>query len=207
MAAPGLLASVGSGAGSRCEPLVHGGEPQGEVSLRERCDDFPFECFVLREGGGAVGGAKQDREGELGGAGAAVSPAKSIRGVWDDGKRFARIEPAAGEVDLAGAPVTLDHVEPGGELIAVSRTLFATCELDQELVERSGSAVIDESGDGHRLAGEKCRIAGSPLTHRLSGQWSRMGRLVDGRTIRLPGSDEDRVMRPPGSVCSERSLR
>lgn len=31
------------------------------------------------EGGGAVGGAKQDREGELGGAGIVVSPAKAIR--------------------------------------------------------------------------------------------------------------------------------
>ena len=93
---------------------MHGGEPQGEVPLRERCDDLPFECFVLREGGGAVGGAKQDREGELGGAGAAVSPAKAIRGVWDDGKRFARIEPAAGEVDPTGAPITLDQASSEG---------------------------------------------------------------------------------------------
>ena len=49
----------------------------------------------------------------------------------------------------------------------MNRTLFATYELDQEFVERTGSAVIDESGNGHRLAGEKCRSAGSPPTHRL----------------------------------------
>ena len=104
---------------------------------------------------------------------------KAIRGVWDAGERFVRVEPAAGEVNLTGAPVALDHVEPGGELVAANRTLAATCELDQELVERTGSAMIDESGDGHRLAGEKCRVADCPPTHGLSGQWSRI--RTDGR--------------------------
>ena len=49
--------------------------------MRQFRDHVPFERLVVRERGLLVRRAEQDREGELCGSGAAVSPAKAVRRV------------------------------------------------------------------------------------------------------------------------------
>ena len=64
---------------SRCEPVADLGEAEREVLRWERRDHVPFERLVVRDRGLAVGRPEQDRESELCGSRAAVSPAEAVR--------------------------------------------------------------------------------------------------------------------------------
>ena len=52
-----------SGDNSRCEPIAHFGEAQGEVRLRKLRDHVPLERLVVGERGFAVGRPEKDRQG------------------------------------------------------------------------------------------------------------------------------------------------
>ncbi len=56
-----------------------------------------------------------------------------------------------------------DDVEHGGELVTTHRALFPVGEIDENLIKGPGLPVVDESGDGHRLAGEHRLITDSPF--------------------------------------------
>ena len=135
------------------------GHGQLEVGPGQAGNDLPGERHVVGQRGVPVRGPQQQGEGELRGAAAGVSPPEALRGVGSDGQRFRWVEAPAGEVDLAGRAHALHEVGKGTEGVAEHGALLAVCELDQDLVERSGPSVVDVTHEGHPLAGEQRLVA------------------------------------------------
>ena len=146
------------------------GHGELEVALGQAGDDLPGERHVVGERGVAVRGPQQQGKGELRGAGADVSPPEALRGVRGDGERFGRVEAPAGEVDLPGRAHALYEVGKGAERVTGDDALLAARhELDQDLVERLGAAVVDVSQEGHPLAVDERFVAYPPGPRWLRG--------------------------------------
>ena len=117
----GTAASLRGGArssyGPRGKPVADGGQRQREVRLRQTRDDLPLERLVVSDGASPVGGMQQQRKRELSSARPAVAPSASVRRVAGHRERLAGVELPAGDVNLAGLPLTVNGVGHGRGLL------------------------------------------------------------------------------------------